>query len=77
MRNLLTGVIGIFWISEVSCFRAIPARATVTDREVQGGAGRFLYPGNPKITEQPGSSPESSRCEVCCKGNGSASMPYA
>ena len=37
-------------IAEVSCFGAVPARTTATDREVQGGFGQFLYPGNPEIT---------------------------
>lgn len=37
-------------IAEVRCFKAVPARTTATDREVQGGFGQFLYPGNPEIT---------------------------
>ena len=49
-----------FLIAEVSCFGAVPATIAVTDYEVQGGFGRFLLPGNPKITEKPGSSHESS-----------------
>ena len=47
------------WIAEVSCLVAVPARTTATDHEVQGGFSRFLYPGNPEITEQSGSSSES------------------
>jgi len=50
-------------ITEVSCFRVVPARTAVTNREVQGSFSWFLYPGNPKITEQPGSSRKSGRRE--------------
>lgn len=47
-------------IAEVRYFGAVPARTTATDRELQRGFGRFLYPGNPEITVQPVSSCESS-----------------
>lgn len=31
---------------EVRCFRAVPARITVTDHEIQEGFSQFLYQGN-------------------------------
>ena len=46
-------------IAEVSCFRAALDQTATTDLEVQRSFSRFLHPGNPKITEQPGSSRES------------------
>ena len=46
-------------ITEVHCFGAVPAKTAVTDHKVQQGFGQFLHPGNPEITEQPGSSRES------------------
>lgn len=51
-------------VAEVRWFGAVPARTAATDREVPAGFGRFPHPGNPGITDQPGSSRESGRREV-------------
>jgi len=45
-------------MADVSSFGAILARTTATDCEVQGGLVGSSTPGNPELTQQPGSSRE-------------------